>query len=328
MKILVTGGYGFIGVNFIKYIISETSYKIINIDKLNYAGSINKKLIKIKHKNYEFIKNDLMNINFILKLLKKHKPEFIVHFAAESHVDRSINSPINFIDSNIYSTFNILEALKMYAKGNDTKLIHFSTDEVYGDTYKNKQASKENSVYNPSSPYSATKASSDLLVKAWSKTYGIQYNIINCVNNFGPYQNEEKMLPKIINCFITKKKIPVYGNGNQIREWIFVQDTAAAILKIIKRFHKNKTFNIGSNIRMKNIDLIRVVFKAMKVNNLINKNQNFQSFINYVKDRPGHDKKYFLNSNKFKKYYKFKNSNFSKSLNKTIKFQLLKDQYD
>ena len=270
MNILITGGYGFIGINFIKYLLKETNYKIINIDKLNYAGAINKKLVNIKSKNYKFIKNDLTNIKFIVSLLKKHKPEFVVHFAAESHVDRSIESPINFIESNIYSTFNLLEALRINLSNKDTKLIHFSTDEVYGDTFNNKNASKENSIYNPSSPYSASKASSDLLVKAWSKTFGLKYNIINCVNNFGPYQNDEKMLPKTINCLMNDLKIPVYGNGNQIREWIFVEDTAVAILKIIKKFHKNHTFNIGSRSKMKNIDLIKVVFKTMKNSNLIN----------------------------------------------------------
>ena len=308
--IIVTGGLGFIGSNLIN-ILSKKKYFIINIDKVTYAS--NSRNIKKNIKNYKFYKQDINNQNFIKKILDKYSPSLIFNVAAETHVDRSIDGPKQFIDSNIYGVFNLLEAIRKFKK--KIKLIHVSTDEVYGDIVKNK-SSKETDPYNPSSPYSASKASSDLLIKSYVRTYKIPAIITNCCNNYGPNQYPEKLIPTIIYKIINKKPIPIYGNGKNIREWIHVEDHCNALIKISEKGFLGENYNIGSGVELNNINIVKKIvssFKEIDIN-LANK----AKFV-FVKDRPGHDLRYSLNSSKIKKHLKWEcKYNFNEGINKTI----------
>jgi dTDP-glucose 4,6-dehydratase len=308
--IIVTGGLGFIGSNLIN-ILSKKKYFIINIDKVTYAS--NSKNITNNIKNYKFYKQDINNQNFIKKILDVYSPSLIFNVAAETHVDRSIDGPKQFIDSNIYGVFNLLEAVRKFKK--KIKLIHVSTDEVYGDIVKNK-SSKESDPYNPSSPYSASKASSDLLIKSYVRTYKVPAIITNCCNNYGPNQYPEKLIPTIIYKIINKKPIPIYGNGKNIREWIHVEDHCNALIKISEKGLLGENYNIGSGVELNNIDIVKKIVSSIKEIdiNLANK----AKFV-FVKDRPGHDLRYSLNSSKIKKHLKWEcKYNFNEGINKTI----------
>ena len=290
-KIIVTGGAGFIGSNLVKYLLKK-KYFVINIDKLSYsANPYNVKNFN-KNKNYAFFKTDLNNKEKIIKILKRYKPDGIFNLAAETHVDRSIDSPKNFIKSNILGTYNLLEAILAYKK--KIKLIHVSTDEVYGDVIKGR--SDENFPYNPSSPYSATKASSDHLVKSYIRTYKISAVISNCCNNYGPNQFPEKLIPKLIYNIINRIPLPIYGKGKNSREWIHVQDHCEALLLIYLKGKNGESYNIGSDMNVKNIDLAKKLINIVK-----KKSPKIKVQIKFVKDRPGHDFRYALNNNKMLK---------------------------
>jgi len=310
MKIaVVTGGLGFIGSNLIN-ILSKKNYFIINIDKVTYASNF-KNILNIN--NYKFYKRDINDQNFIKIILSKYNPSLIFNVAAETHVDRSIDGPKQFIDSNIYGVFNLLEALRKFKK--KIKLIHVSTDEVYGDIIRNK-SSKETDAYNPSSPYSASKASSDLLIKSYVRTYKIPAIITNCCNNYGPNQYPEKLIPTIIYKIINQKPVPIYGNGKNIREWIHVEDHCNALIKISEKGLLGENYNIGSGFELNNIDIVKkIIYSFEKIDvNLTNK----AKFI-FVKDRPGHDLRYSLNSSKIKKQLKWKcKYTFDEGIKKTI----------
>ena len=308
--IIVTGGLGFIGSNLIN-ILSRKKYFIINIDKVTYAS--NSRNIKKNIKNYKFYKQDINNQNFIKKILDKYSPSLIFNVAAETHVDRSIDGPKQFIDSNIYGVFNLLEAVRKFKK--KIKLIHVSTDEVYGDIVKNK-SSRESDPYNPSSPYSASKASSDLLIKSYVRTYKVPAIITNCCNNYGPNQYPEKLVPTIIYKIINKKPIPIYGNGKNIREWIHVEDHCNALIKISEKGLLGENYNIGSGVELNNIDIVKKIVCSFKDINIDLANK--AKFV-FVKDRPGHDLRYSLNSSKIKKHLKWRcKYNFNEGINKTI----------
>jgi dTDP-glucose 4,6-dehydratase len=295
-KVIVTGGLGFIGSNLIR-ILNKKKFFIINIDKISYAS--NKKNIPANIKNYKFYKENINNKHFIINILKKYQPSLIFNLAAETHVDKSIDGPKNFINSNILGVFNLLEAIRTYKK--KIKLIHISTDEVYGDI--NKLSSKENDTYNPSSPYSASKASGDLLIKSYIRTYGMPAIITNCCNNYGPNQYPEKLIPTIIYKIIRNESIPIYGNGKNIREWINVKDHCEALIQISKNGKIGESYNIGSGIKMQNIEIMRKIISIFKEININQKNKiNFF----FVKDRPGHDFRYSLNSSKLLKELKWK----------------------
>ena len=311
-NILVTGGCGFIGSNFLNIMVPKhKKIKFLNIDKLTYAGKLDN-LIKIKYsKNYEFIKLNICNLKKLNKTIVKFKPDVVVHFAAESHVDNSIKSPEKFVKSNILGTYNILRSISK-----KTFLLHISTDEVYGHVVKNKPFN-ENTNFNPRSPYSASKAASDHLVSAWNNTYGFQSTIVNCCNNFGPNQDNEKFIPVIINKILGGEKIPIYGNGKQKREWIFVDDFIFSLEFIIfKKLIKQK-FVIGSGIRFQNKLLAKKIIKIFE-KNLYYSCKN--SKIINIKDRPGHDQEYKIDSNKIKKLGWKSKTNFDKDLLKTINF--------
>lgn len=312
-KIFVTGGLGFIGSNLVKYLISK-KYFIIIIDNFSYASN-KKNLLELDAKNFKIYNVDINNKNKIYKLLIKYNPEAIFNLAAETHVDRSIDNPKIFIKSNVNGVFNLLETIRNYNRNDKMKLIHISTDEVYGDIPK-KFKSKEKDRYNPSSPYSATKAASDLLIKAYVRTYGLNCVITNCCNNYGPNQVPEKFIPKIIFNILKKKNIPVYGDGKQEREWIYVDDHCEALFKIFKSKKTIDQINIGSGDIITNLDLLKKILKIFK-------NKNLKGKLEFVKDRPGHDLRYALDSNKLKKLINWKKKySLDKGLIKTIDWYL------
>ena len=307
-NILVTGGAGFIGSSIVKKLVAIKRYNIINIDKLSYASDL-KNLKKIENsRNYKFIKIDISNFKKLKNIYDKYKPEYVVNCAAESHVDKSIKNSKDFIQSNIIGTYNILECIRsdIYSnnsrKKNKFKLLHHvSTDEVYGDSDRSKKIPDENTAYNPSSPYSASKASSDHLISSWGRTFKIPFTISICTNNYGPFQFPEKLIPKIILNSMSGKKIPIYGDGKQIRDWLFVEDHVDAIIKILfNKKYINQKFNISGNNQVKNIDLVKKICNSL--NSLIPSKpynlKDFKDLIKFVKDRPGHDRKYILNSKK------------------------------
>jgi dTDP-glucose 4,6-dehydratase len=308
--VIVTGGLGFIGSNLIN-ILNSKDYFIINIDKLSYASNL--KNINSNIKNYKFYKEDINNKNFVKNILNKYNPSIIYNLAAETHVDRSIDGPTNFINSNILGVFNILESIKNHK--NKIKLIQISTDEVYGDIKKNYK-SKENDAYNPSSPYAASKASGDLLIKSYIRTYKLNAIITNCCNNYGPNQYPEKLIPTIIYNLIKNKSIPIYGNGKNIREWIYVKDHCNALIKISKYGKSGETYNIGSGVIFNNIEITK---KIMSIFNNLNNNIVPRSIIYFTKDRPGHDLRYCLDSSKIKKLKKWEcTSDFESKIKETI----------
>ena len=299
-RVIVTGGLGFIGSNLVDLLLNK-NYQVINLDKISYSSSFyNVKDFK-NDKNYKFIKCDLNNTKKIYSLLNKIKPHCIFNLAAETHVDRSIDGPKKFIESNILGVFSLLESFKkFYQKNKDTILIHVSTDEVYGDILKGR--STEGSSYKPSSPYAATKASSDHLVSSYIRTFNIPAIVTNCSNNYGPKQHPEKLIPKIIYNILNNKEIPIYGNGKNSREWIHVTDHCEALIKVFEKGKIGDFYNIGSNINLNNIIIAKELIKIGK--NKIQLGKKVK--IRYVKDRPGHDLRYALNSNKIKKKINWK----------------------
>ena len=315
-KVILTGGLGFIGSNLVELLITKNFY-VINIDKVSYSSNFyNVKDFK-KNKNYRFIKCDINNKSKIYKILKKEKPLALFNLAAESHVDRSIESPYSFIKNNIIGVFNLLEAVKNYYNDNKKfKLIHISTDEVYGDIIKGR--TKENYPYRPSSPYAASKASSDHLVYSYYHTYKLPIIITNCSNNYGPKQHPEKLIPKIIYNIINDIDIPIYGDGKNSREWIYVKDHCYALLDVLKKGKIGEFYNIGSNENINNIDICKKLFKVFKKFNLKSKSK-----IKFINDRPGHDRRYALNSNKIIKELKWKSKiKIDEGLNQTVKWYL------
>ena len=319
-NIIVTGGLGFIGSNLIDLLMSK-KYSVINLDKVSYSSNFyNLKEYKNNVK-YKFIKCDL-NSKKILSIMMRYKPICVFNLAAETHVDRSIDGPKNFISSNINGTFNLLEAFKVFSSKHISRLIHVSTDEVYGDVLNGR--SDENFPYKPSSPYAASKASSDHLVYSYIRTYKTPAIITNCSNNYGPKQHPEKLIPKIIYNIINNKNIPIYGNGKNSREWIYVDDHCDALLKVFQKGKNGEFYNIGSNKNLTNLEIVKILISIAKKKFTLGKNVR----IKYVKDRPGHDLRYALNSNKIKKKLNWKpNVNTIDGLNKTFLWYLENSMY-
>tara|TARA_B100001121_G_scaffold310192_1_gene339966 strand:+ start:1415 stop:2428 length:1014 start_codon:yes stop_codon:yes gene_type:complete len=318
-KILVTGGLGFIGSNLINLLLKR-NYKVLNIDKVSYASNFYNVKNFDKHKNYKFIKCDLNNQKKLGIILSKYKPNGIFNLAAETHVDRSIDGPKNFMYSNIIGTFNILEILRKHKI--KSKLIHISTDEVYGDVIKGR--SKENGVYRPSSPYAASKASSDHLVSSYVRTYKIPAIVTNCSNNFGPRQHPEKLIPKLIYNILNNKKLPIYGKGKNSREWIFVEDHCEALIQIFKKGKLGEFYNIGSNYNLNNLEVVKKLLSLAKKKIILGRNVK----IKFVKDRPGHDMRYAIDSSKIKKDLKWSPQiNFNNGLKKTFDWYYNNQKY-
>jgi len=291
-KVIVTGGLGFIGSNLIELLLKK--YYVINLDKVTYSSNFYNTKEFVKKKNYKFIKYDINNKK-IIKIFNKYKPVGIFNLAAETHVDRSIDSPKSFIESNILGVYNILEAFRVFSKKiSKTKLIHISTDEVYGDILFGR--SNENYPYKPSSPYAASKASSDHLVSSYVRTYNIPAIVTNCSNNYGPKQHPEKLIPKLIYNIFQNKPLPIYGKGTNSREWIYVKDHCEALIEIFKKGKVGNFYNIGSNKNQTNLEICKKLIQLANKNKIIGKNTR----IKFVKDRPGHDTRYALNSSKLK----------------------------
>ena len=306
MKILVTGGAGFIGSALIRELLLNADHEIINLDALKYAGNLNSIPSAENYKNYHFELCDICDQHAVDSLFEKYEPNLVMHLAAESHVDRSIESPRQFIETNIIGTFNLLNsALNVYRKNKNQadyffKFHHISTDEVYGDLGDSKQLFEEYSSYNPSSPYAASKASSDHLVRSWGRTYNFPYVITNCSNNYGPYQFPEKLIPNTIIKALTGNDISVYGDGSQIRDWLYVDDHIKAIMRVALEANDAESYNIGGYNEIKNIDVVNAICKILdsKVTNKPNSLASFKDLIRYVPDRPGHDTRYAINAEK------------------------------
>ena len=325
----ITGGCGFIGSNFIHHLIeNQLANQIINLDKLTYAGDTeNLNTIK-NNKKYHFVEGDICSKVTVKNILEKYKPDFLVHFAAESHVDRSIDGPLKFIQTNVVGTFNLLNETNHWLKRNDKgsiknfRFIHISTDEVYGSLGSHGKF-KENTAYDPSSPYSASKASSDHLVRSWFRTYGFPAIITNCSNNYGPYQFPEKLIPlMIINC-LQGRNLPVYGEGINVRDWLYVRDHCEAIQTVVNKGHIGETYNIGGNNEIKNIDIVESICYMLDKKLPSKTGISYKKLIKFVKDRPGHDFRYAIDATKIKNTLGWvPKENFETGIRKTIDWYL------
>ncbi len=328
MKIIVTGGAGFIGSNFIINQIKNTDNIIINLDKLTYAGNLNS-LTEIENTGrYTFYQADICDRNVITNIILENKPDAIVNFAAESHVDRSIDGPMEFIQTNIVGSAILLESALYYYKSltNDKKLkfrfLHVSTDEVYGSLGEDEYF-EETTPYDPSSPYSASKAASDHLVRAWNRTFELPAIITNCSNNYGPNQFPEKLIPLMIINAIEGKPLPIYGSGKNVRDWLYVEDHCDALYTVLTKGELGETYNIGGNCEKRNIEVVNEICKSLDI--IIPKQDglSYSNQITYVEDRPGHDFRYAINISKIYKELNWQPKiDFSKGINKTIMWYL------
>ncbi len=329
MTIMVTGGAGFIGSNFVIEWLSKHNETVINVDKLTYAGNLQNLEVLEGDSNHIFVKEDIGNIQVISQLLKDYKPRFIINLAAESHVDRSIHFPEEFIQNNIVGTFNLLESTRSYwnnlgdEEKTDLRFLHVSTDEVYGSLKLNDPAFSETHRYRPNSPYSASKAASDHLVRVYYKTYGLPVLTTNCSNNYGPFQFPEKLIPLTILNALKNKGIPIYGDGQQIRDWLYVIDHCSAIRCVLESGQVGEIYNIGSYNEMTNLKVVNTVCSILDELRPRLDGCSYNSQIKFVKDRLGHDKRYAINANKIEKNLKWRSSEtFETGIQKTIKWYL------
>lgn len=327
-KILVTGGAGFIGSNFIRYLLAnESDIEVVNIDLLTYAGSINN-LADVKDDNrYHFVQGNITNRELVDYILRKHQINTIVHFAAESHVDRSITSPDVFIQTNVLGTFNLLEAARSYwleeckFDSKHCRFHHISTDEVFGTLTNDSPAFTEETPYAPNSPYSASKAGSDHLVRAYYHTFGLPTTLTNCSNNYGPYQHSEKLIPTVIRACINREPIPIYGNGKNIRDWLYVEDHCSAIDTVIRKGKISESYNIGGDNELENLTVVQTICEIM--DQLLPGESSYTNLISFVKDRLGHDWRYAINQNKITKELAWSpQTNFADGLRKTIQWYI------
>ena len=335
--ILITGGAGFIGSNFVLHLLNDSTVptKVVVVDCLTYAGNMNNLKSEINNPNFFFEKCKINNTLGIRDILQKYRPNAVVNFAAESHVDRSILSPSKFIETNINGTYNLLQASFDYYLTLDNKnfkFLHISTDEVYGSLDLTAPSFTEDNPYQPNSPYAASKASSDFLVRAWNKTYGFPTLITNCSNNYGPFQFPEKLIPLVILNAIDLKKIPIYGDGKQIRDWIFVTDHCEAIKEVLTNGIVGETYNIGGNCEYQNIDLVKkichILDELSPIKNTSKKIKKYSDLIHFVQDRPGHDKRYSVNNEKIKSTLNWTpKENLTSGLRKTINWYLKNNEW-
>ena len=327
--IIVTGGAGFIGSNFILRWLEKFDEDILNIDNLSYAADLNN-LKDIEHNfNYSFKKLNIQNQDEITTLILESKPRAILNFAAESHVDRSIEGPENFINSNIVGTYSLLEASLQYwnslgeKEKDNFRFFHISTDEVFGSLNLLDEKSTEESPYRPNSPYSASKAASDHLVRAWHHTFELPTLISNCTNNYGPHQHQEKLIPLIITNALENKNLPIYGDGKNIRDWLYVEDHCEAIIKILENGKPGETYNIGGSCEKNNLEVVSEICKILDSIKPKQDGSSYKEQIEFVKDRPGHDFRYSLDTSKIKKDFNWKpKESFSSGLEKTVQWYL------
>ncbi|MFW1926759.1 dTDP-glucose 4,6-dehydratase [Acinetobacter ursingii] len=331
MKILITGGAGFIGSAVVRHIIKNTNNKVLNVDKLTYAGNL-ESLKKIdQNERYQFSQTDICDRVALDKLFADFQPDAVMHLAAESHVDRSITGSAAFIETNIIGTYQLLEAARHYwnALAQERKSVfrfhHISTDEVYGDLEGTDNLFTETTAYAPSSPYSASKASSDHLVRAWNRTYGLPVVVTNCSNNYGPYHFPEKLIPLVILNALDGKALPIYGKGNQIRDWLYVEDHARALYKVVTEGIVGETYNIGGHNEKQNIDVVKAICNLLEelAPNKPEGVANYQDLITYVTDRPGHDLRYAIDASKIQKDLGWvPEESFETGLRKTVEWYL------
>jgi len=334
--ILVTGGAGFIGSALIRHIIKNTYHSVVNIDKLSYSGNLQSLESIESNKGYIFEQVDICDEKELNRIFKKNKPDIVMHLAAESHVDRSIDGPGDFIKTNIVGTFTLLEQSKNYwqslegDKKNNFRFLHVSTDEVYGDLEGTTDFFSEETSYDPSSPYSATKASSDHLVRAWHRTYGLPVLITNCSNNYGPCQFPEKLIPHVILNALEGKNLPIYGDGRQIRDWLYVDDHVLALMSVVLDGNVGETYNIGGSNEIQNIEVVKKICNILDklISNKLNGMASFSELITYVKDRPGHDVRYAINANKINRDLGWKpKESFESGILKTVQWYLTNNDW-
>lgn len=329
MNILVTGGAGFIGSAVIRHIIKNTDHTVLNIDKLTYAGNL-ESLQDIEHNSrYQFKQIDICDAEALRQAFVDFQPNLIMHLAAESHVDRSIDGPAEFITTNIVGTYTLLEVARQYWQSLDSddkanfRFHHISTDEVYGDLEGTTDLFTESTAYAPSSPYSASKASSDHLVRAWHRTYGFPVIITNCSNNYGPYHFPEKLIPLVILNALEGKELPIYGTGNQIRDWLYVEDHARALYKVVTEGEVGETYNIGGHNEKQNIDVVKTICQILDELQPQANGQSYASLITFVKDRPGHDLRYAIDASKIAHELNWTpNETFETGIRKTVEWYL------
>ena len=328
MKFLVSGGAGFIGTAVIRHLIHDLDHQVVNVDKLTYAGNL-ESLESVSHSPlYTFEQIDICDSESIKRLFDQQQPDKIMHLAAESHVDRSIDDPTEFIETNIIGTYNLLEESRQYwaklpeEKKESFRFHHISTDEVYGDLHGSTDLFTEETHYAPSSPYSASKASSDHLVRAWYRTYKLPIVITNCSNNYGPYQFPEKLIPLTILNAISGKPLPVYGKGDQIRDWLYVEDHAKALVKVLQEGKIGETYNIGGNNEKTNLDVVKAICNILE--DLVPiESGNYKDLITFVADRPGHDFRYAIDATKIANDLKWQPQNtFEVGIKKTVQWYL------
>ena len=326
--VFVTGGAGFIGSALIRLLMRETNYRVVNIDRLTYAGNIESLAEALDHPNHIFAQSDICDRDAIDRLFAKYRPDAVMHLAAESHVDRSIHGPAAFIETNIIGTYALLEATRCYWKSPSPERLaqfrfhHVSTDEVYGDLETDDPAFSESTPYAPSSPYSASKASSDHLVRAWHRTYGFPVLITNCSNNYGPYQFPEKLMPVVILNALEGRQIPVYGSGENIRDWLFVEDHARALVSVLTKGVVGRTYNIGGRCEKTNIEVVKGICAILDKLSP-SPDGPYERLIDFVVDRPGHDQRYAIDDTRIASELGWKpQETFESGLEKTVRWYL------
>ena len=329
MKILVTGGAGFIGSAVIRHIINHTDHAVLNIDKLTYAGNLESLKTIDSNPRYQFKQIDICDKLNLTQAFEHFQPDCVMHLAAESHVDRSIDGPSEFIQTNIVGTYTILEVAREYwqnlsdSKKESFRFHHISTDEVYGDLEHTNDLFTETTSYAPSSPYSASKASSDHLVRAWNRTYGLPTIVTNCSNNYGPYHFPEKLIPLIILNALEEKSLPIYGDGQQIRDWLYVEDHARALYKVITEGTIGETYNIGGHNEKANIDVVKTICSILDTLQPRKNGVPYHDLITFVKDRPGHDLRYAIDASKIQKTLGWTpQETFESGIHKTVEWYL------